>query len=314
MKEVLENHLPLKDLERLGLYKGGSLDMVRENVNALKRGNMTDLVELKNVKGENGFEIETLEARLSVVAENGENKLRIDPIYKDVQKHPLLNEHEHEQLVNGQVPNVKKEVIDREGNATSEIIEFDKLTNQFLSYDPRKVKLPETINNEVLSPEKKRKLREGEIISLADGTEVQYRTSDKNGLRSNRNALVLSVLLDGGLSYLLVTGIGRLLGKETAEEKSYSTGYLTALKEVEKQLKRKQQKFPNDKSIADELNIVKHEFSNASAMEPAQLNTLRIKDADDVMNEKNVNDPDHGKEKAVNDEDNDIEQSRGRGR
>lgn len=314
MKEVLENQLPLKDLERVGLYKGGSLDIDGDNLNALKRGNMTDLVELKNVKGDNGFEIEAMEARLSVVAENGENKLRIDPVYKDVQKHPLLNEQEHEQLVNGHLPNIKKEVIDREGNATSEIIEFDKLTNQFLSYDPRKIKLPEAINNEVLSPEKKRKLREGEMITLSDGTEVQYRTSDKNGLRSNRNALVLSVLLDGGISYLLVTGIARLMGKETAEEKSYSTGYLTALKEVEKQLERKQQKFPNDKSIANELNVVKHEFSNASAMEPAQLNALRTKDADDVMNEKNVNDPDHGKVKAVNDEDNDIEQSRGRGR
>jgi len=314
MNEQLNNQLPLKDLESVGLYKEGAITMDRENINALKRGNMTDLVELKNVKGNDGFEIEALEARLSVVDQNGESKLRIDPVYKDVQKHPLLSDKEHEQLVSGEVANIKKEVVDRDGNAASEIIEFDNLTNQFLSYDPRKLKIPVAINDENLSPEKKRKLREGEVITLSDGTEVQYRTADKNGLRSNRNALVLSLLLDGGLSYLLVTGISRLMGKQSAEEQSYSKGYLTALKEVEKQLERKQQKFPNDKSIANELNVVKHEFSNASAMSPAQLDTLSIKDADDVKNEKNVNDPDHGKNIPVGEDEHDIENSRGRGR
>lgn len=314
MKEQLDNQLPLKDLENVGLFKGGAITMEWDNINALKRGNMTDLVEIKNVKGEDGFEIAAMEARLSVVDQNGENKLRIDPVYKDIQKHSLLSDQEHEQLISGQVANIKKETIDKGGNPTTEIIEFDNLTNQFLSYDPRKLKIPEAVNNETLTPEKKRKLREGEVITLSDGTEVQYRTSDKNGLRSNRSALVLSLLIDGGLSYLLITGIARLLGKESAEEKSYSKGYLTALKEVEKQLERKQKKFPNDKSIANELNVVKHEFSNASAMAPAELNSLRVKDADDIQNEYNVNDPDHGKNKTVGDDENNLENSRGRGR
>ncbi|RYE20370.1 MAG: DUF4099 domain-containing protein [Sphingobacteriaceae bacterium] len=314
MNEGLENQLPLKDLEQVGLYKDGTVEIGTENLNALKRGNMTDLVELKNLKGEDGVEIEALEARLSVVAENGENKLRIDPIYKEVQKHPLLTEQEHEQLISGQATNIKKETTDNAGNPASEIIEFDKLTNQFISYDPRNLKVPEAINNEILTSEKKRKMKEGEVITLADGTEVQYRTSDINGLRSNRNALVLSLVLDGGLSYLLITGIGRLLGKQTAEEKSYSSGYFTALKEVEKQLERKQQKFPNDKSITNDLNIVKSEFSNASAMEPAELNKLSTKDADDVESKLKVSDLDDGEVRGVNNDDNEIQESRGRGR
>ncbi|SDM82942.1 DUF4099 domain-containing protein [Pedobacter antarcticus] len=411
MKEQLNNQLPLKDLENVGLYKEGSITMDRENINALKRGNMTDLVELKNV----GSEIESMKARLSVVDQDGESKLRIDPVYNEIQDHPLLETEEKENLVKGEQANVKKtgsiygtivshgrdffnfdptekpnyyieiakndnttkhvwgvdleralsesghKIGDRvklnnlgnrpvevsapvkndNGEVTSfekkivnrntwevvnareikpneqdrsSVIEYDPQTKQFMSYNPAKLKVPEAINNEKLDFEKKRKLREGEVITLADGTEVQYRTTDKNGLRSNRSALVLSLLLDGGLSYLLVTGISRLLGKQSAEEQSYSKGYLTALKEVEKLLERKQQKFPNDKSIANEINVVKHEFSNASAMSPAQLNTLSIKDADDVMNEKNVNDPDHGKNNPVGEDENDIENSRGRGR
>lgn len=411
MNEQLNNQLPLKDLESVGLYKEGSITMDRDNINALKRGNMTDLVELKNV----GSEIESMKARLSVVDQDGENKLRIDPVYNEIQDHPLLETEEKEKLVNGEQANVKKtgsiygtivshgrdffnfdptekpnyyieiakndnttkhvwgvdleraliesghKIGDRvklnnlgnrpvevsapvkndNGEVTSyekkmvnrntwevvnareikpneqdrsSVIEYDPQTKQFMSYNPAKLKVPEAINNEKLDFEKKRKLREGEVITLADGTEVQYRTADKNGLRSNRSALVLSLLLDGGLSYLLVTGIGRLLGKQSAEEQSYSKGYLTALKEVEKQLERKQQKFPNDKSIANEINVVKHEFSNASAMSPAQLDTLSIKDADDVKNEKNVNDPDHGKNNPVGEDEHDIENSRGRGR
>lgn len=415
MEEQLNNQLPLKDLENVGLYKEGSITMDRENINALKRGNMTDLVELNNIKGDDGFKIETMKARLSVVDDNGESKLRIDPVYNEIQDHPLLETEERDNLVNGHKANIKKtasiygtivshgkdhfnfdptekpnyyiELAKNDGttkhiwgvdleralnesrhkigdrvqlnnlgnrlvevsapvkNALGEvtsfekkmvnrntwelitareikpnqqeknhIIEYDPETKQFMSYNPLKLKLPDAINNEKLDFEKKRKLREGEILTLSDGTEVQYRTSDKNGLRSNRSALVLSLLLDGGLSYLLVTGIGRLMGKHSAEEQSYSKGYLTALKEVEKQLQRKQQKFPNDKSIANEINVVRNEFSNASAMSPAQLNTLSIKDADDVKNEKNVNDPDHGKNNPVGEDEQDIENSRGRGR
>ena len=284
MKQDLNKQLPLEDLKRVGLVNKGTLTMEWENVNALKRGNMTALVELKNIKWDNGFNIDTMNARLSVVDENGTNKLRIDPVYKEVQPHPLLSPKEQNQLTNGEVPNVKKEALDKEGNPVTEVIEFDNLTNQFISYDPRKIKLPEAINNETLTPDKKRKLREGEAIVLADGTEVQFRSSDQNGFRSNRNAMVLSLLSDGGLSYLLITGVGRLMGKETQEEKSYSQGYLTALNEVEKQLESRKKSFPNDPTITKGINQVKHEFSKASHSSPAELDILSKNHTEEIKN------------------------------
>ena len=284
MKQDLNNQLPLEDLKRVGLVTEGTLTMEWENVNALKRGNMTNLVELKNIKGDNGFNIDAMNARLSVVDENGANKLRIDPVYKDVQPHPLLSAKEHDQLTNGEVPNVKKEKLDKEGNSVTEVIEFDGLTNQFISYDPRKIKLPEAINNETLSPDKKRKLRDGEAIVLSDGTEVQFRSSDQNGFRSNRNAMVLSLLLDGGLSYLLITGVDRLIGKETPEEKNYSKGYLTALNEVEKQLESRKKSFPNDPTITKGINQVKHEFSKASHSSPVELDQLSENHTEEIKN------------------------------
>jgi hypothetical protein len=181
------------------------------------------------------------------------------------------------------------------GFEKSHVIEYDPQTRQFMDYDPKKIKVPEQINGENLSVEKKRKLKEGEVITLVDGTQVQIRTSDKNGLRSNRGLLVLSILMDGGLSYLLVTGIARLVGVKYQEDKSYSRGYIEALREVEKQLERKQQRFPKDASIANEINVVKQELNNASSMSHDQLNDLSKKDADDIKSEKSVGDPDHGK-------------------
>lgn len=399
MKTELENQLLVKELENHGLVKNGKIMLDPSDIIALKRGHMTDPVDLKNVKGENGFEIDSVRARLSVVNDGNGKTLRKDPVYKKVQNHPLLEPREREQLVNGKAANVKKttsiigtilnfgkanylfdekekpnffielskydgtsktiwgvdleralndssfekgdkvqlnnlgsqkvevdaavrdangkvisyekKMVDRnmwevieprpmtQNQAVfdkSHVIEYDPQTRQFMDYDPKKLKVPEQINGENLSAEKKRKLKEGEVITLADGTQVQIRTSDKNGLRSNRGFLVLSILMDGGLSYLLVTGIARLVGIKSQEDKSYSRGYIEALREVEKQLERKQRRFPKDASIANEINVVKQELNNASNMSHDELNDLSKKDADDITREKSVADPDDVKD------------------
>lgn len=402
MEKELDNQVLVKELEKYGLAKNGKITMNESDIIALKRGNMTDPVELKNIKGEDGFEIDSVRARLSVVNDGETIGLRKDPVYKEVQNHPLLESEERDHLVNGKIPNVrktssitgtilnfgkanylfnekeklsffielikhdgtsksiwgvdleralkessfqkgdkvqlnnlgsqkveisiavrdekgevtsyKKRMVDRntwevvepkpimqsqreqDGFEKSHVIEYDPKTRQFMDYDPKKLKIPEQINGESLSMEKKKKLREGEVITLADGTQVQIRTSDKNGLRSNRGFLVLSILIDGGLSYLLVTGIARLIGVKSQADKSYSRGYMEALREVEKQLERKQQRFPKDAFIANEINAVKQELNNASNMSHDQLNDLSKKDAGDIKNEKSIVDPDNGKD------------------
>lgn len=433
MNTVLENHLPVQELEKIGLMKDGQLLMDNSNATALKRGNVTDLLEIKDIRG-NGYGIEALNARVSIVQEDGENKVRLDPIYKEIQDHPLLETEEKDKLVNGQQTNIKKtasiygtivshgkdhfqfdpkesssyyiELAKKDGtskhiwgvdldralaqsghkigdkvqlnnlgnklvevdapikNEVGEItswekkmvnrntwevvearefkkdkdavIEYDPQTKQFMSYDPAKIKSPEKINGETLTAEKKRKLKEGEIVALEDGTEIQLSTSDKNGVRSNRAGLVLSVLIDGGISYLLITGIKSLLDrtnqpkKATSKEKeeAYSKGYLKALVEVEKQLERKQAKFPQDKSISTELSLVKGEINKASNMSPTKLDEMKVVDMEDIKSEVKVHhndvekDKDSGYDKDFpdvvkdrnEDKQNDEKQSTGRGR
>ncbi len=418
MEIELENKSLVEELDKHGLVKDGKIIMDESDIIALKRGNMTDPIELKNIS-EDGFKIDSVKARLSVVSDGKRKRLRKDPIYKEIQNHSLLVSKERDDLINGKVANVKKtssivgtilnfgkadylfqenqkpsffiELGKRDGTSKaiwgvdleralndsgfkkgdtvqlnnlgsqkvqvdvavrdennkivsykkalvdrnawevikpvqqvdfekSHVIEYDPQTRQFMDYDPQKVKAPDQINGETLSVEKKKKLREGEVITLSDGTQVQIRTSDKNGLRSNRGFLVLSILMDGGLSYLLVKGIAHLIGVKSQEDKSYSRGYLEALIEVEKQLERKQKQFPKDMSIANEINVVKQELNNAYSMSNDSLDVLSKKDADDIKGEKNVGDPDYGKDEdyridhKIEADDEYAEQSRSRAR
>src|SRR5690606_6129256 len=126
-------------------------------------------------------------------------------------------------------------------------IEYDKETKQFMAYDPRKVKAPESVNEQHLTPDQKRKYKEGEVVELNDGTAFQFSSIDKKGMRSNRSGLVLSVILDGGMSYLLYTGLKRMLGGKSNEEKSYSQGYMDGINKVQKQIEQRITRNPEDR-------------------------------------------------------------------
>src|SRR5690554_1832959 len=257
--------LPMQDLRIFGIYKDGKFTIPEEQVRALRNGRMTDIVELKNLKG-NDVEIDSLPARLSIVkGNNGEPSLRIDPVYREPNSHPHLSEDERQRLIRSELANIRKSYVDKNGNVQTEIIEYDQETKQFMSFDPRAIKAPEAVDGQTLSPEQKKKYKEGEVVELADGTEFQLSTIDKRGIRSNRNGLILSVVLDGGLSYLLITGVQRILGKKTKEEESYSQGYIDGLKEIKKQVEHKMSLNPKNKDAAYDLDMVKVELAKIAS-------------------------------------------------
>lgn len=261
--------LPMQDLRIFGIYKDGKFTIPEEQVRALRNGRMTDIVELKNLKGKD-VEIDSLPARLSIVkGNNGEPSLRIDPVYREPNSHPHLSEDERQRLIRSEIANIRKSYVDKNGNVQTEIIEYDQETKQFMSFDPRAIKAPEAVDGQSLSPEQKKKYKEGEVVELADGTEFQLSTIDKQGIRSNRNGLILSVILDGGLSYLLVTGIQRMLGKKTKEEESYSQGYIDGLKEIKKQVEHKMFLNPKNKDAAYDMDMVKHELAKIASANAA---------------------------------------------
>lgn len=298
----------MKDLEIFGVVKNGKFTIPEKEIHALKNGKMTDMVELKDLKGKD-IRIDKLSARLSIVkGEDGNPALRIDPVYKVPNAQADLSESERNQLVKKELANLKKNYVDKEGNIQSQVVEYDHRTKQFLSYNPRDIKAPQEVNGEELSPQQKKKYKEGEKVQLVDGTEFQLSPSSPNGIRSNNKGLVLSVMLDGGLSYLLVTGVEKLLGKESQEEKAYSEGYLQAVKEVQKQVERRISKNPNDKDAVRDLNNIKEEYANISADENLPK---EVRDDFDINKIKRLNsiDTEEGKnpKKRLREQENDQE-------
>ncbi|SHN23244.1 Protein of unknown function [Cyclobacterium lianum] len=276
---IIEKKLPMQDLKLFGIYKDGKFTIPEDQVRALQEGKMTDVVELKDLKGKD-VHIDSLPARLSIVrGTDGNPSLRIDPVYRSPNSHPQLSTEERKRLLREDLANIRKNYVDRDGNVRTEIISYDKNTRQFMSHDPRSVQAPEAVNNEKLTAEQKRKFKEGETVNLADGTQFQFSTTDRRGIRSNRNGLVVSILLDGGISYLLLTGLGRMLGKKSTEEQSYSKGYQEGLKTMQKNMERRIALSPNDRDAVRDLNNVREELSKVSAGHPANYQS---KDVDEV--------------------------------
>jgi len=147
------------------------------------------------------------------------------------------------------------------------LFEYDRETKSFVGVDAEKITVPETLDGQQLSTEQKRDFREGRPIAMPDGTSAQASPKEKNGIRSNRRMLVASVLLDGGISFLLYHAIKALVkNRKTAEQKErdvYSKGYLDAINKVRADLQKRLQLRPKDREAARDIAILDGELARA---------------------------------------------------
>jgi len=226
------SELPLSQFEALGIYRDMQLLLDPDEINTLLSGRRTTLVPLHELKGAD-FTIDRLDARLSLHRDPfGAVELLIHPIYKNPRAHPLLNEYEMQELVSGSKSFIGKAVEREEGMAVMYNIEYDETTRDFVGYYVSNVQPPERVNGMLLSEEEKSAFQRGELLELSDGTRLQHRATEPKGMLSDRKALVLSVLLDGGISYLFLRGINSLgVG---IEQKNHKTpAFNAALSEME---------------------------------------------------------------------------------
>lgn len=236
-----EQALPLEDLEKIGLAKNGRLILSEEDLKALLSGRRTDMLRLENLVSE-GIHILAMDAKLSLKQNEGGNlDLLIHPIYREAEYPKYLTESEAEALEKGELVNIKKTLSDTGGNETDILIEFDKDTNEFIVTDTEKILVPDFVNNEQLTLEQKERYRKGREVELKDGTKFQYSGINRQGISANKLALVASILIDGGISYLLFKGLNALFGekKEDENRKHYGKGYHQALKDMQEQEKEK---------------------------------------------------------------------------
>lgn len=231
------NELPKQEMESLGLIdKTGNYILSPEDVEALLSGRRTNLMTLKELDA-GGYKIDHLDAKLSLDRKaDGQASFRLHPIYKRPLIPPLLDEEEAQALISGQRQTVDKQVP---GPGKKEIVfEYDSDTREFVSYDPAQVIAPDKINGYKLKDWQKDDFQKGLNVKLPDGTELQHRATDPKGIRADRTALILSVLLDGGISYLLVRGIRNLLNNKLQKYEE-TPAFKKAYAEMEKHFAQK---------------------------------------------------------------------------
>jgi Protein of unknown function (DUF4099)/Protein of unknown function (DUF3945) len=228
---IKEKELPIVELEKLGLYKDGALTLQDGDIAAMLAGRRTELRRLYNLEMD-GFKMSRLDAKLSLLREeDGKVALKIHPIYNEVQPHPLLNEKETKQLLTGKLEAISK-TFDDKGIERKLIIEYDEQTKEFISYYPYQVEVPIKVNGEMLNEKQKKAFQHGEIIELEDGTRLRHSAADSKGVKSDAKRLIFSVLLDGGLSYLVMRGLRHLASNGDLQKEGYTKGYNQALADM----------------------------------------------------------------------------------
>jgi hypothetical protein len=239
-----EEALPMADLQKIGLAENGELKISKGDLALLLSGRRTQMLRLENLVSD-GLRIQEMDAKLSLTPNgDGNLDLLVHPIYKQAQKLPFLTDTEAEKLEKGTVPNIEKSIFDDEGNFKDVLIEFDQETNEFIVTDEARILAPDRINGEYLSLDQKERYRKGKEVELADGTKVQFSATDKNGIKSNKLMLVASLLMDGGLSYMLFKGLHWHFvdRKQQKNAEAYSKGYHKDLGEYENQQQSKTEK------------------------------------------------------------------------
>lgn len=210
--------LPMEDLSKLGLAPGGRLQMDEDDVQALLTGRRTDMLRLENLYLD-GFHLPALDAKLSLRRDpEGNVGLLAHPIYKQPQPPAYLTDIEAEKLEKGELVNVQKTIADGEGDKREVLVEFDRETNEFIIVDTEQVTTPEAINGIPLTAAQKERYRKGQEIETGDGTRVQYSATDKRGIRSDRLKLIASLLIDGGITYMVFKGLNAIFNKPQQQE------------------------------------------------------------------------------------------------
>lgn len=232
-----EDDLPVKDLETIGLAAGGQLLLNVDDLKALLSGRRTSLLELHDLEAEN-VKIKSINAKISLKPnEKGQMDLLIHPIYRNAEIPELLTKSEAVQLQKGDVGSVLRIALDNHGNKKEMLVEYDPETKEFIVSDTEKILAPDMVNNEFLTQSQKENYRKGKEVQIPDGTRFSYSATDRHGIRSNKLALVASILMDGGLSYMVYKGLNALLNTKRDQKaaEKLSPGYYQAIKDIENQ-------------------------------------------------------------------------------
>jgi len=230
-----EEELPITELESIGLARGGQLLMTDENKLALLFGRRSSLIRLQNLEDKN-LKIGEMEAKISVGRNNkGKIELRAHPIYHQPVFPVDLTDIEAEKLEQGETVAIYKKLKEKDETTREYLFEYDPETREYIKTDIGKIEEPLLVNNQILTESQREAFRKGKEVQLTDGTTFRYSGIDTSPFRANRIALAVSLLLDGGLSYVIYRGVKSLTGKEHGSDaEDLGQGFQESVEDLKK--------------------------------------------------------------------------------
>jgi len=246
--------LPLSLLEKVGLVSDGRILLIKEDFLALLSGVRTQVLKLYGIT-DGDQTLDEVHAKISLQKNSeGELDVMFHPIYKQSEdvRPQYVSKEEAAQLQDGTVNVIWKQVNDPVIGKKEVVIEYDQETHEFVTTDTRKILVPDLVNNEELTAAQKEAYRKGKQVELSGGTLFRYTGTQREGMVSNRVAIIASIIFDGGISYLLFEGLRSLSGKlhpYNAENRKFSEGYETAMLELKEQYSKQNLDTSLDDSI-----------------------------------------------------------------
>lgn len=153
----------------------------------------------------------------------------------------------------------------------SKIFELDLKDKTIKDLDTTNYEL-KTINGQTLSEKQLQQLRKGKEVKLDDETTIQLSPkadNDKKLSASVKALLITSVMIDGGITFMLIKGIQKLAKMQEDNRKQLeSRKYLDELQILKCFLQSKAEQYPGNKKIISDLNIVSKEISNIQSKNP----------------------------------------------
>lgn len=250
--------LPIEELQQIGLAEGRALRLDHDDLDALLAGRRTDMLRLEGLVLDD-MKIEQLDAKLSLERkEDGTVGLLLHPIRREPIAPEYLTRDEAEGLEKGDTVNVLKKIYDGEGHEREVLVEFDRDTNEFVVSDTENIEAPEEINGVPLTAEQKEKFRKGKEVKVdGDSTAIQYAATEKQGMRSDKLHLIASIVIDGGISYMLYKTMHALWGqkhdKEKDKTKEAGKNYAEAFEKFQQQQARTTMR-PVDEEVNEEID------------------------------------------------------------
>lgn len=249
---------------------------------------MTTFVEIENERGKTIFFGNKLDESLN----NFKVGDKVQIIQSGVEKTILqIGNENSEELSKYDNLFIIKPLNEKNKQFQSKIFELDKKDNTIKDIDTTKYEL-QNVNGHSISEKQLQLLRKGKELKLDDETIIQISPSANNDVKlsaSSKSLLILSIAVDGGLSFLIIKGIQKLAKmREENQLQKESTRYQTELLKLKAHLQSKSEQYPDNKAIISDLNIVNREISvsqpalskNNSKVDERQNINLQVNDPD----------------------------------